>query len=74
MNNSSRLRWTQQVARILRGVLSIFLQVNKPIGKRPLVRYRHRWKDNIRVDLKEIVSIQGIGLIRPNIGIIGEPL
>ena len=26
-----------------------------PAGKRPLGRPRHRWKDNIRIDLKEIV-------------------
>ena len=26
----------------------------KPTGKRPLGRPRHRWKDNIRMDLKEI--------------------
>ena len=26
----------------------------KPIGKRPLGRPRHRWKDNIRMDLEEI--------------------
>jgi len=29
----------------------------KPIGKRPLGRPRHKWEDNIRMDLKEIVSI-----------------
>ena len=41
-----------------------------PPGKRPLGRPRRRWKDNIRMNLKEI----GIGLIRVRIGIIGEPL
>jgi hypothetical protein len=25
-----------------------------PAGKRPLGRPRHRWEDNIRMDLKEI--------------------
>jgi hypothetical protein len=30
--------------------------VGKPEGKRPLVRPRHRWKDEIRMDLR------GIGL------------
>ena len=43
----------------------------KPAGKRPLGRPRHRWGDNIRMDLKEI---RGIGLIRLRIEIIGEPL
>jgi hypothetical protein len=28
--------------------------VGKPEGKRPLGRHRHRWKDNIRMDFKEI--------------------
>ena len=28
--------------------------VNKPKGKRPLRRFRHRWEDNIRMGLKEI--------------------
>jgi hypothetical protein len=27
--------------------------VGKPEGKRPLGRYGHRWKDNIRMNLKE---------------------
>ena len=26
----------------------------KPIGKRPLGRPRHRWEENIRMDLEEI--------------------
>jgi hypothetical protein len=28
--------------------------VGKPEGKRPFGRYRHRWEDNIRIDLREI--------------------
>jgi len=28
--------------------------VRKPKGKRPLGRSRHRWEDNIRMDLMEI--------------------
>jgi hypothetical protein len=28
--------------------------VGKPEGKRPLGRYRRRWEDNIKIDLKEI--------------------
>jgi hypothetical protein len=28
--------------------------VGKPEGKRPLRRPRHRWKDGIRMDLREI--------------------
>jgi hypothetical protein len=28
--------------------------VGRPKGKRPLERPRHRWKDNIKMDLREI--------------------
>jgi hypothetical protein len=28
--------------------------VGKPEGKRPLGRYRRRWKDNIKIDLQEV--------------------
>jgi hypothetical protein len=28
--------------------------VEKPEGKRPLGRPRHRWEDNIKMDLREI--------------------
>jgi hypothetical protein len=30
--------------------------VRKPKGKRPLGRLRHRWEDNIKMDLKKIGS------------------
>jgi hypothetical protein len=30
--------------------------VRKPEGKRPLGRRRHRWEDNIRMDLREIIG------------------
>ena len=30
------------------------MSTGKPTGKRPLGRPRHRWEDNIRMDLKEI--------------------
>jgi hypothetical protein len=28
--------------------------VGKPEGKRPLGRHRHRWKDDIKMDLQEL--------------------
>jgi hypothetical protein len=37
-----------------RGVYRVL--VGKPEGKRPLVRPRHRWKDNIRMDIQEVGS------------------
>ena len=36
-----------------RGVYSVL--VGKAVGKRPLGRPRHRWEDNIKMDLQEIV-------------------
>jgi hypothetical protein len=29
--------------------------VEKPQGKRPLGRPRHKWEDNIKIDLQEIM-------------------
>jgi hypothetical protein len=29
--------------------------VGKPEGTRPLERFRHRWEDNIKIALREIV-------------------
>jgi hypothetical protein len=48
-----RMRWAGHVARIgeERGVYRVL--VGKPEGKRPLGRPRHRWEDNIRMDLQE---------------------
>jgi hypothetical protein len=34
--------------------------VGKPEGKRPLGRTRHRWEDNIKMDLQE-VGCEGMG-------------
>ena len=42
--------------------------IDIPTRKRPLGKPRHRWKDNIRIDLK------GNGLIWLRIEIIGGPL
>jgi hypothetical protein len=28
--------------------------VGKPKGRRPLGRHRHRWEDNIKMDLREV--------------------
>jgi len=37
---------------VRRGVYSVLL--GKPEGRRPLRRPRHRWVDNIRMDLREV--------------------
>ena len=33
--------------------------VGKPEGKRPLGRPRRRWEENIKMDLKEVISYPG---------------
>jgi hypothetical protein len=35
-----------------RGVYKVL--VGKPEGKRPMVRPRHRWEDNIKMELQEV--------------------
>jgi len=48
------MRWTGHVACMgeRRGLYRVL--VRKPEGKRPLGRLRHRWKDNIKMDLQEV--------------------
>ena len=49
-----RMRWAGHVARMgeERGVHRVL--VGKREGKRPLGRPRHRWEDNIKIDLQEV--------------------
>ena len=51
---SRRMTWAGHVARMgeERGVYRVL--VGKPEGRRPLGRPRHRWVDNIRMDLQEV--------------------
>jgi hypothetical protein len=48
------LRWVGHVARMgdSRGAYRVL--VRKPEGRRPLGRQRHRWEDNIKIDLGEV--------------------
>jgi hypothetical protein len=48
------MRWVGLVARIgeKRGAYRIL--VGRPDGRRPLGRPRHRWEDNIKIDLQEM--------------------
>jgi len=48
------MRWVGHVARLSeeRGVYRVLL--GKLEGRRPLERPRHRWLDNIRIDLQEV--------------------
>ena len=71
---SRRLRWAVHVARMKTGRSAFKILTGKPTGKRPLGSPRHRWEDNIRMDLEVIDINARIGLIQLRIGIIGEPL
>jgi hypothetical protein len=44
-----------------RGVYRVL--VGRPEGRRPLERLRHRWEDNIKMDLREI-GIDGVNWIQ----------
>jgi hypothetical protein len=57
--------WNRNAYRILAG---------KPAGKRPLRRYRHKWEDNIKVDLIQIDGVVYTGLFWLRIGTSGGPL
>ena len=45
---------SRHVVRMEEGRNAFKILTGKPIGKRPIGRPRHRWEDNIRMDLKEI--------------------
>jgi hypothetical protein len=49
---SRRMRWAGHVARMGEKRNAYRILVGKPEGKRPLGRPRHRWLDNIKMDLR----------------------
>jgi hypothetical protein len=51
---SRRMRWVGHVARMGKRRGSTGFLVGKSEGKRPLGRPRHRWEDNIKMDLQEV--------------------
>jgi hypothetical protein len=51
---SRRMIWAGHVAWMGEGRGVCRVLVGKPEGKRPLGRPRHRWEDNIRMDLQEV--------------------
>jgi hypothetical protein len=46
--------WAEYVARMGESRTLYRVLVGKPDGKRPLGRSRHRWEENIKVDLEEV--------------------
>jgi hypothetical protein len=63
MIKSRRMRWTGQVAHMGEGRGFYRVLVGRSEGKRPLGRARRRWKNNIKIDLREI-GINGANWIR----------
>ena len=57
-----------------RSAFKILTGTSTPAVKEPLGKPRCIWEDNIRMNLKELVSIRGIGLIWFRIWIIGGSL
>ena len=51
---SRRMRWAGHVARMGKERRVYRVLVGKPEGRRPLGGPRHRWGDNIRMDLQEV--------------------
>jgi hypothetical protein len=54
MIEARRMRWSGHVAGMGEKRNAYRLLVGKPEGRRPLRRPRHRWLDNIRMDLVEV--------------------
>jgi hypothetical protein len=63
---SRRMRWAGHVARIGETRNAYRLLVGNPEEKRPLGTARHRWMDNIRMDLGEVGwgDVDWIGLAK----------
>ena len=51
---SIHVRWAGHVARMGEGRGVHRVLVGKPEGKRPLGRLRHRWEDNIKMNLQDV--------------------
>jgi hypothetical protein len=54
MIKSRRMRWTGHVTRMGEKRNAYRILVQKPEGKRPLRRERHRWVNNIKMILTEM--------------------
>ena len=58
---SRRMRWAGHLARMGQGRGVHRVLVGRPEGKRPLGRPRHRWEDNIKMDLQEVGGVVRTG-------------
>jgi hypothetical protein len=60
---SRRMSWAVHVASVVDRGGAYSVLVGKPEGKRQLGRPRHRWEDNIKIDLQELGKGAWIGFI-----------
>jgi hypothetical protein len=51
---SRRMRWAVHVACMGERRVVYRVLVGKPEGKRPFGRPRHRWQDNVKMNLQEV--------------------
>jgi hypothetical protein len=54
MIKSMRMRWAGHVSRMGEKKNAYRILMGNPEGKRPLGKPRHRWVDNIKIDIREI--------------------
>jgi hypothetical protein len=54
MIKSRKMRWAGHITRMGAKRNAYRILVRMPEGRRPLGRLRHRWVDNIKMDLREI--------------------
>jgi hypothetical protein len=54
MINSRRMRWPEHVVRMRKKRNSYMILVGKPERNKLLREARHRWVDNIKMDIREI--------------------
>jgi hypothetical protein len=48
------MRWAGHVVRMVEGRCAYRILVERPEGRRPLGRSRHRWENNLKMDLQEV--------------------
>jgi hypothetical protein len=57
---SQRMKWAGHVTGMGRRRNAYRVLVGKPEGRRPLVKPRRRWEDNIKMDLREVGWCHGM--------------
>ena len=65
---SRKIRWAGHIARMGERRGGYMVLVGKPDARRPLVRPRRRWEDNIRMDLQQLECGPWTGSIWLRIG------